>query len=275
MTLEGLLQTGTRILDRANVEEASLDSWYLMEFCFQINRVTYYLECKKEITKEQEQKYLKLIEKRATHIPLQYITGQQEFMGFSFLVNENVLIPRQDTEILVEELLLVSKGKEVLDMCTGSGCIILSLSQLCPLKRAAGVDISEKALCVAKKNQEHFQEKVEWIHSNLFEMVQDKFDIIVSNPPYIETKVIEELMPEVKIHEPRMALDGKEDGLYFYTKIIKDAHKYLKDNGMLYFEIGYNQASQVRTLLEQNGFHHVKIKQDLSGLDRVIYAKKA
>ena len=190
-----------------------------------------------------------------------------------FFVNENVLIPRQDTEVLVEQVLSLSKGKEnlkLLDMCTGSGCILLAL--LANLKQASGtgVDLSEKALEVAQRNGEELGIEVSWVQSDLFDKVSGSYDIIVSNPPYIETSVIEGLMDEVKLYEPRMALDGTEDGLFFYREITMQAGKYLKNNGILAFEIGYNQGKAVSEFMKENGYEEVQVLQDLAGLDRVV-----
>lgn len=272
-TLEMLLQKGITRLQAAEIEEAALDAWYLMEYYFQMSRVQYFMNLNSAPTKEQAADYVALIERRATHVPLQHITGKQEFMGFSFQVNEHVLIPRQDTEVLVEELLKVCDGKSVLDMCTGSGCIILSLVKLCKLKAAVAADLSREALWIAQENAASLEAEVTWLQSNLFEQVTGTFDVIVSNPPYIKTEVVEQLMPEVKNHEPRMALDGREDGLYFYNKIIEAAPKYLAPKGLLYFEIGHDQGEAVKQRMESKGFWEVKVVQDLAGLDRVVYGK--
>jgi release factor glutamine methyltransferase len=269
-TLEQLLIEGEDILTLEFIEEARLDAWYLMEYYFSIDKTFYFLNRKREISDEQNQGYMELIRKRASHMPLQFITGKQEFMGLEFIVNKNVLIPRQDTEILVEEILKISKGKKILDICTGSGCIIISLSKLGQIKSGIGVDISKEALLVARDNAIENQVDIQLFESDLFENVQGTFDIIVSNPPYIETAVIETLMSEVKLWEPHIALDGKEDGLHFYKKIIKQASKYLNKNGCLYFEIGYNQSGMVKLLLEEEGYNNVEIIKDLSGLDRVV-----
>ena len=159
---------------------------------------------------------------------------------------------------------------EILDMCTGSGCILLSLLKLGKDLKGVGVDVSEEALNVAKKNQENLQVEASFVQSNLFEHVEGTFDIIVSNPPYIKTEVIEELKEEVKLHDPRLALDGKEDGLYFYREIIKEAPLYLKKNGRLFFEIGHDQGADVKTLMEVANFTEIEVKKDLAGLDRVV-----
>ena len=196
-----------------------------------------------------------------------------------FYVNENVLIPRQDTEILVEEVLKLSrtvfseerrKALNILDVCTGSGCILLSLLSNLENATGTGVDLSEKALKVAETNRENLGIPARWVHSNLFDKVQGTYDMIISNPPYIKTSVIEELMDEVKFHEPKMALDGKEDGLYFYREIIREAEQYLKEGGILAFEIGYDQGEAVSQLMEKQGYSQVQVIQDLAGLDRCV-----
>jgi release factor glutamine methyltransferase len=212
-----------------------------------------------------------LIEKRSIHIPLQHLTGYQEFMGLSFCVNGDVLIPRQDTEILVEEACHYLKpGMRLLDMCTGSGCILLSLLALHPGISGVGADLSARALAVAEKNRNYLGVCAELIESDLFERIEGTFDMIVSNPPYIPTKEIETLMEEVREHEPCMALDGREDGLYFYKKITKQCPACLNPGGMLFFEIGYNQAEAVCALMEEN-FSGVTVVNDLTGLNRVVY----
>ena len=194
-----------------------------------------------------------------------------------FYVNEHVLIPRQDTEILIEEVLKEAGGKKglcILDMCTGSGCILLSL--LAHLKEAegTGADLSKEALKVAERNGKDLGISAQWINSDLFELVSGKYDILVSNPPYIQTEVIEGLMEEVKFHEPRMALDGREDGLYFYRRITRQAGNYLNPQGILAFEIGYDQGEAVAQLMKEQGYTEVKVIQDLAGLDRVVIGKK-
>lgn len=272
-TIEQVLRDGETRLKNAFIEDAKLDAWYLMEYCFHMNRVSFLLDKNKTVSKEKEEEYVGLIEKRSNHIPLQHLTGEQEFMGYSFYVNEHVLIPRQDTEILVEEVISYVDGKKVLDMCTGSGCILISLSKEAELQKGIGADVSKEAIKIAKKNAQRNESNVTFVCSNLFESIHEKFDIIVSNPPYIESKEIEQLMPEVRLHEPKIALDGAEDGLYFYRKIIKKAKCYLEPDGRLFFEIGYNQGRAVSLLMEEEGYQDIHIKKDLSGLDRVVYGK--
>lgn len=222
---------------------------------------------------EQERKYLDLIQKRAMHIPLQHLTGRQEFMGYVFRINEHVLIPRQDTEILVEEALkYVQADMEILDLCTGSGCILLSILKMVPGLTGTGTDISEQALLVAEKNRADLglEKEAKFRKSDLFEQVEGRFDRILSNPPYIPSEVVDTLMEEVQRYEPRTALDGGEDGLYYYRKITEQSPAYLKPEGMLFFEIGYDQAEAVMELMKQD-FTNIHVVKDLAGLDRVVY----
>ncbi|MCR4803438.1 MAG: peptide chain release factor N(5)-glutamine methyltransferase [Lachnospiraceae bacterium] len=270
MTIEALLQDGIQKLRQAEVMDAELDAMYLLEDIFHIKRVDYLLNRQMEVTAKQQEAYMHNIDIRATHVPLQHILGTQEFMGLDFFVNEHVLIPRQDTEVLVEETMKYAKGKRVLDVCTGSGCIILSLCKLCDLKEAVGVDLSTEALKVANQNKENLGCDVTFVESDLFSNVEGTFDVIVSNPPYIASDVIEGLMPEVKEHEPRMALDGGVTGLDFYEKIIEQSGNYLADQGHLLFEIGYDQGKPVKEMMEQSGFKDCRVLKDLAGLDRVV-----
>ncbi len=273
MTLQEANKYGEELLQQAGITDAAIDAWYLLEYVTGINRAMYFLNMQKQLSETEQKQYLTYLEQRKNHIPLQHITGVQEFMGMEFMVNEYVLVPRQDTEILVEEALKVLKpGMNVLDMCTGSGCIIISLSKIGKIE-GTGVDISEEALDVAKRNNANLDAGVTWIQSDLFENVEKCYDMIVSNPPYIRTSVIEELKEEVKFHDPYIALDGKEDGLYFYRKIVAESARYLKNNGMLYFEIGHDQGQDVKKLMEEAGFSDVMIKKDLAGLDRVVFGR--
>ena len=215
--------------------------------------------------------YERVLEKRAEHVPLQYITGEQEFMGMTFHVNSNVLIPRQDTETLVEETLkVVEPNMKVLDLCTGSGCVLLSILKNAPTVTGVGSDISKQALLVAKENAKLHELDAEWVRSNLFDNVSDTFDVIVSNPPYIAQEEILKLMPEVSQFEPLQALDGGVDGLDFYRNITREAPNYLKENGWLLFEIGYDQGEAVRHLMHEAGFEGVLVIKDLAGNDRVV-----
>ena len=272
-TYKDALEYGKQRLLECEIEDANLDAWLLLEYVSGISRSWYFIHEDEEISEDDIEEYQILIEQRGKHIPLQQLTKEAYFYGMKFFVNENVLIPRQDTEVLVEQVLSLSKGKEnlkLLDMCTGSGCILLAL--LANLKQASGtgVDLSEKALEVAQRNGEELGIEVSWVQSELFDKVSGSYDRIVSNPPYIETSVIEGLMDEVKLYEPRMALDGTEDGLFFYREITMQAGKYLKNNGILAFEIGYNQGKAVSEFMKENGYKEVQVLQDLAGLDRVV-----
>ena len=272
-TYKDALEYGKQRLLECEIEDANLDAWLLLEYVSGISRSWYFVHEDEEISENDIEEYQILIEQRGKHIPLQQLTKEAYFYGMKFFVNENVLIPRQDTEVLVEQVLSLSKEKEnlkLLDMCTGSGCILLAL--LANLKQASGtgVDLSEKDLEVAQRNGKELGIEVSWVQSDLFDKVSGSYDIIVSNPPYIETSVIEGLMDEVKLYEPRMALDGTEDGLFFYREITMQAGKYLKNNGILAFEIGYNQGKAVSEFMKENGYKEVQVLQDLAGLDRVV-----
>ena len=274
MTLKEAYEYGQVQLKNAEIDDAVLDAWYLLEHVTGISRSMYFMDMNREISSEQETMYRGYVATRAEHIPLQHITGVQEFMGLEFCVNEHVLVPRQDTEVLVERALEdLESDMQVLDMCTGSGCILLSLLKLCGYANVSGVgvDISEEALKVARQNAESLEVNAQFLHSDLFEKVEGLYDIIVSNPPYIRTSVIEELKEEVKFHDPYLALDGKEDGLHFYRRIVEESPRYLKKGGKLYFEIGHDQGEDVSKLMKDAGFVDVTVKKDLAGLDRVVF----
>ena len=272
MTLREAYEFGQEQLKKAGIDDAILDAWYLLEFATGVSRAVYFLDNNKQLGKEQEKKYCDYVTRRAAHIPLQHITGTQEFMGFKFCVNEHVLVPRQDTEALVESVLENLKpGMDILDMCTGSGCILISLMRLQDGLCGTGVDVSQEALEVACENAKKHNVDIQWVHSDLFEKVDGKYDVIVSNPPYIRTAVIEELKEEVKFHDPFLALDGKADGLYFYRRIIGESPKFLKRDGRLCFEIGHDQGDAVSKLMQEAGFRDVIVKKDLAGLDRVVF----
>ena len=276
MTYRECYEQGCRTLQAAGIEEAALDARLLLEAVCGTDRNDLLVHGEQPVAPEAEEKYLNWIRQRAKHIPLQQLTGEQDFMGLTFSVNEHVLIPRQDTEILVEEVLKeLHDGMRVLDMCTGSGCILLSLLHYSNDCEGLGVDLSAEALEVAGRNvlKVLTPEKAEHAHflqSDLFEKVEGKFEIIVSNPPYIASAEVEKLMPEVRDHEPRMALDGTEDGLYFYRRIIEEAGKHLVSSGMLFFEIGYDQGQAVSKLMRTEGYCEVQVVQDYAGLDRVV-----
>ena len=287
-TLDGLLKEGIAVLEASGNVEARLDAWLLLEYVTKITRAYFYAHMSEEVTEETEKYYHELCEKRAQHIPLQHLTNQAFFMGYEFFVNEHVLIPRQDTEVLVEEAekrLQTMENPKILDMCTGSGCILLSILADMEKVHGVGVDISKEALQVAEKNAENLQvsERVQFIESNLFfgAFFSEKYgndtksyDILISNPPYIPTKEIEELMEEVRFHDPRLALDGHEDGLYFYRIITEESIKYLKPGGWLLYEIGCSQGEDVSRLLRDAGFENIAVVKDLPGLDRVVLGQR-
>ena len=306
-TLTGLLKKGQMILAQAGIKEAGLDAWLLLEYVTGKSRAYYFAHGEENVSEETADQYLKLIGRRAEHIPLQHLTHQAFFMGHEFYVDKNVLVPRQDTETLVEsalECMKAVKNPYILDMCTGSGCILISILKERADAHGTGVDLSDEALKVAVRNARTLEvaEHAEFVQSNLFSEMQNivygteymkrtavkdtvkmtecensnrnysrAYDMIISNPPYIPTAEIEDLMDEVKLHDPRMALDGMEDGLYFYKKIIKEAKNYLNPQGMLAFEIGYDQGEAVKNLMEAQDFACVEIKKDLAGLDRLVF----
>ena len=315
LTLQALWNEGTERLKLSGVGEAELDAKYLLFEAFHTDMVHFLMHRNDEVKDEDSVKravadYRAMIEKRSERIPLQHITGSREFMGLEFSVNEHVLIPRQDTETLVEQVLTDYKGKNpvVLDLCTGSGCIGVSLSILGGFSDVTLSDISLEALQVAEKNARELMQarwnpvrvtaeyrkekpwrlevsaglaegayekgsvqKITLAESDLFSAFSGRrFDVIVSNPPYIPSRVIEELEPEVRDHEPRLALDGMADGLYFYRRLAAECGSYLNPGGTVYFEIGYDQGQAVSGLLREAGFWGVCVYQDAPGLDRVV-----
>ena len=277
MTLQQAYIKGKELLCNKSVLDADIDAWYLLEYITGVSRSSYYGNPFKEITEEEADRYFDAVNKRGMHIPLQHITGEQDFYGLTFKVNEHVLVPRQDTEVLVEEVLSVIKGKitsknpKVLDMCTGSGCILLSTLKYADKKcTGLGADISKDALNVACYNKDNLKIDAEFVLSDVFENINGRWDVIVSNPPYIRSDVIPTLSEEVKDHDPLIALDGKEDGLYFYRKIVKESVDYISDGGYLMFEIGHDQGEDVKNLMENAGYSHVYVKKDLAGLDRIV-----
>ena len=281
MTYEKLLAQATDRLIMAGVTDAQLDAWYLLEDTFGISRADYFLkkrECPELIPGCWEDR-LKL---RCDRMPLAYVLGYTEFMGLRFHVEPGVLVPRQDTETLVEWVLkaegeanaeISARTLSLLDMCTGSGCIGLSLAKLGGYSVTLS-DLSPRAIHVSRINRGglDLEEQVEICRGDLFEALPEgkRFDVIVSNPPYIETAVIEDLQEEVRDHEPRMALDGMEDGLFFYRKLAKEAPQWLTPGGRIYLEIGYDQGESVPALLQAAGFVDVTVKKDLAGNDRVV-----
>lgn len=273
-SLKELLADGTKMLTQAGIDEAELDAGYILEYITGLNSAQYFIHSEDIIEKNKAEEFFRLIERRSKRIPLSYVIGTRDFFGLTFKVDENVLIPEQETELLVEEVIKHSEGKSVLDMCTGSGCIAISIALFGKPSKVAASDISEKALEVARENAKSLKSgEISFIQGDMFENVTDKFDIIVSNPPYIETGEIDELMPEVRDYIPRLALDGDIDGLKFYRIISKEAVKKLNKNGRIFYEIGYNQSRAVASILLENGFTDVKIMKDYSGLDRIVMAK--
>lgn len=281
MNYKEIYDYGVGELARAGIEENRLDARLILEYVCHTGRNDLLVHGDREVKEEEQSLYREYIGKRKRHIPLQHITGEQEFMGLVFRVNRHVLIPRQDTEILVEEVLRhLHDGMEILDLCTGSGCILLSLLHYTNGCSGVGTDISEEALAVARENgaklingdkTEEETVSFRFVKSDLFENVEGKYDIIVSNPPYIPTGVIPSLMEEVRVYEPKEALDGKEDGLFFYREISSGAHRFLKGGGYLFFEIGYDQAEDVSHIMEADGYQDVTVVKDFAGLDRVVF----
>ncbi|MDE6949606.1 MAG: peptide chain release factor N(5)-glutamine methyltransferase [Lachnospiraceae bacterium] len=272
MQYQEIYGQGREVLEKAGVEEASLDARLLLEEVCGTDRTVLYAHGDKELTEAEETRYLEMIKDREKRIPLQHILGEAFFMGLTFLVNENVLCPRPDTEVLVEEVLKhLHDGMKILDIGTGSGCILLSLLHYSNDCRGVGVDISAEALQVARENGKRLaEERAEFLESDLFENVEGKFEIIVSNPPYIRSGEIAHLMPEVRDHEPHGALDGGDDGLLFYREITNGAKKHLHGGGMLFYEIGCEQGEAVRHIMEEAGYLEVQVIKDFSGLDRVV-----
>ena len=271
MTYKKAMEWGSGVLALAGVNEAKLDAWLLLETVCKINRTFYYSHMDEEMTTEQYSEYEIAIRKRGERIPLQYITGEQEFMGLNFKVNSNVLIPRQDTESLVEEALKICQpGMKVLDLCTGSGCIAISLMKNAPGMTATGSDISKQALLVAKENGRMHGVVIDWVRSNLYENINERFDLIVSNPPYIPGPQILELMPEVRDFEPVGALDGGTDGLDFYRQITAQSKDYLNKDGYLYLEIGYDQGPAVTNMMCAAGYREVSVIRDLARHERIV-----
>ena len=260
-------------LKNAGIEEAEQESLILLEYVTGMDRTAYLLYEEQEISETRQIRLISSASLRTSHCPLQYITGRQEFYGLSFQVNTDVLIPRPETELLVERVLALSEpGDEVLDLGTGSGCIAVAVAHERPDVSVTAADVSRFALDTARQNAKQNKCSVEFIESDLFDQVDGSFDRIVSNPPYIRRDEIDTLMPEVSKYEPKIALDGGEDGLAFYRLIIEEAPAYLKPGGTLAFEIGHDQADDVTHMLQEQGFTEIAVTQDYNNLDRVITA---
>ena len=290
MTYREALAWGQEQLRMAEVPDFALDAGYLLEFTSGRKHIDLVLDGREQMTEALFAKYRDCVRRRAQRIPLQQITGSQAFMGLDFMVNEHVLCPRQDTETLVEEGLTIlaslqsgsAKNRQanadreirLLDLCTGSGCILISLLALArgqetPIHGLAA-DLSPEALAVARENAKRNGVSAAFVLSDLFAEIEGSFDLITANPPYIPSGQLEDLMPEVRDHEPRMALDGDEDGLAFYRRIAGQAPDYLREGGWLLMEIAFDQGQAVRQMLADGPFEEIEIIQDLSGRDRVL-----
>lgn len=280
-TIAEALKEGKLRLKAAGKEAYAFEAELLMEKAAGLNRTALFLRGEESLSDEVLAVYGGFLSEREQGRPTQYILGEWEFMGLPFHVGEGVLIPRGDTEVLVETILEKEQSellKSILDIGTGSGCIPVSLGHYGKFEKIMAVDISQKALGYATKNAAENKVNIEFYESDLFANVpaewQGKLDAIVSNPPYIPKKDIEELMTEVKDFEPMNALDGGEDGLDFYRAIIKEARKWLRKDGWLFFEIGYDQGEALKSLLNEFGYTEIEIRKDLAGLDRVAMGKK-
>lgn len=278
MTIQENLNHTIQILKENKIKEPVLKARLLLCYMLEVEKEYLIIHSDEQMEHQSEEQYEKMVQKLIEGYPLQYITHHQEFMKLDFYVDENVLIPRADTEMLVEEVIAYAKKQKeekirILDLCTGSGAIAISLANYLPNCEIVAVDISKEALEVAKKNaQKNGAQNVIWVESNLLENVEGNFDVMVSNPPYIRSNVIPTLEKQVQ-KEPILALDGGKDGLSFYRNIIQKAPRYLKENGTLFFEIGYDQKEEVTNLLEQTKqYQKIKTKQDLAGNDRIVIA---
>ena len=289
MTWEELLRSASNRLSQAGVPDPELDAWYLMEAAYGLSRARYYLEAKKPAEAKtadfsaRSARFEEFVSRREGREPLQQILGTQEFMGLSFLVNRHVLIPRQDTETLVELVLkeVTDREARILDLCTGSGCIAISLAALGGFRFVAASDISQEALETARENAGRIlgdggngSGRIRFQRSDLLDGFdrEERFDVIVSNPPYIPSETIDGLEPEVREFEPRLALDGSADGLLFYRRLAGECGAFLNRGGRVYFEIGHDQGAAVSGLLEAHGFTDIKVRKDLAGNDRVVSA---
>lgn len=284
-----LIKEGEYRLSKSGCMDAKIDAEELYSFLTGMDKVTIFLKADEEVAPETEEKYFELIARRASRVPLQHITGVQEFMGHTFKVSPDVLIPRQDTETLVteaaktiqktprEKLSFVEKLKgnkewDVLDLCCGSGAIGISLAKICSNIKVTASDISSAAIKIAEENAHNLRTKIKFIKGDMFQPhAEKKFDMIVTNPPYIKTKMISILQDEVKDHEPMAALDGGRDGLNFYRIIVEEAVNYLKPDGFLIMEIGHDQGEDLRKMLKDSGkYTAAEVIRDLPGRDRVV-----
>ena len=272
-SLKGLLADGAKMLTQAGIDEAELDARYILEYITGLNNAQYFIHSEDIIEKNKAEEFFRLIERRSKRIPLSYVIGTRDFFGLTFKVDENVLIPEQETELLVEEVIKHSERKSVLDMCTGSGCIAISIALFGKPSKVAASDISEKALEVARENAKSLKAgEISFIQGDMFENVTDKFDIIVSNPPYIAHDDKKTIKENVLNYDPHLALFADEEGMYFYRNIIEKSRPYLNEKGIMFFEIGYDQKEKIITLGENNKFKTVVYK-DINGRDRIAVLK--
>lgn len=279
MTIKQALIKGVTVLKLEKISTPKLKARLLLQYVLKKPRQYLIVYDNQKLTEKEEQDYLKYIELLTQGEPIEHITHQKEFMKLNFYVDENVLIPRQDTEVLVEEVMKIAKkirAKKILDLCTGSGAIAVSLAKYLENIQLTALDISGKALDIAIANAKnnHVQDKITFVESNLFQNLgQEKYDIIVSNPPYIRRKELETLDREVR-KEPRLALDGGEDGLYFYREIIDRGYEYLKYGGYICLEIGYDQKEEVMQIIkDRKQYIDTYCKKDLYDNDRVIVTR--
>lgn len=276
-------------LRQIGIEDAESEAGLICETVTGASRARLMMERTRELTASESERLNEILQKREERIPIQYILGEQEFMGLTFCCSEDCLIPRQDTELIaieaqkaideIAQKAAKTDGIEMIDLCTGTGCIIISLVSYAQEKgykilRAEGSDISEAAVELARRNAEKNDTKVTFICSDMFKNIHGQFDLITANPPYIGSKKIETLMPEVKDHEPRLALDGGEDGLALYRRLIPEAVGYLRDGGFLIVEIGDEQGEAVKNLFEAAGFVSVVVMRDLAGYHRLVMGRK-
>ena len=277
MTWRECLAGGMKMLEDAGIPDADIDARILLESFCGISRSGYYLHADEEMPQDLTAAYQRILEKRRQRIPLQHLTGEQEFMGLPFAVTGDVLIPRQDTETLAEEAIACLKkmadsagGLRVLDLCTGSGCLAVSIKHVLPDAAVTASDISAEALAAARENAGRNRAEIDFVESDLFDRIPGAFHLIVSNPPYIPTDVIETLMPEVRRFEPRLALDGGADGLMFYREIAAQSAAHLVPGGWIYVEIGCDQGPDVAGMFRSAGLGQIQIKKDLAGNPRIV-----
>lgn len=283
MRFREAVSEGKQILAQAGIADAAVDAEILLLQASGLDRAHYLAGAGDEVPGGVLETYRALVARRAGHVPLQHITGSQEFMGIDFSVSGDVLVPRQDTETLAEEAIRILREKRregralrVLDLCTGSGCILISLKKFCPYIAGTGTDISPRALDMARRNAQNANVQVSFLEADLFHGIseQERFDLITCNPPYIPSSDIDRLSDEVRDHEPRIALDGGEDGLSFYRRIAAESRPFLRKDGVLLMEIGYDQGRSVPDLFQKAGYEDIHVLRDMAGLDRVVRCRR-